>query len=93
MNLKYMKVSLFEISYKKKELLHDILIYWDAPVIFLDVQNPRFHKHIQNIQEHKKLNLAIIKAVIIWPNWKQRGVSIATRCLQKFSNIFKQTNH
>ncbi len=31
MNLKYMKVSLFEISYKKK-LFHDILIYWDAPV-------------------------------------------------------------
>ncbi len=26
-----MKVSLFEISYKKK-LFHDILIYWDAPV-------------------------------------------------------------
>ncbi len=37
MNLKYMKVSLIEISYKKKynklqELFHDILIYWDAPV-------------------------------------------------------------
>ncbi len=33
MNLKYMKVSLFEITYKKKnELFHDILIYWDAPV-------------------------------------------------------------
>ncbi len=32
MNLKYMKVSLFEISYKKNELFHDILIYWDAPV-------------------------------------------------------------
>ncbi len=32
MNLKYMKVSLFEISYKKK-LFHDILIYWDAPVV------------------------------------------------------------
>ncbi len=31
MNLKYMKVSLFEISYKKK-LFHNILIYWDAPV-------------------------------------------------------------
>ncbi len=29
MNLKYMKVSLFEITYKK--LFHDILI-WDAPV-------------------------------------------------------------
>ncbi len=28
-----MKVSLIEISYKKKnELFHDILIYWDAPV-------------------------------------------------------------
>ncbi len=26
MNLKYMKVSLFEISYKKNELFHDILI-------------------------------------------------------------------
>ncbi len=33
MNLKYMKVSLFEISYKKKKKnFHDILIYWDAPV-------------------------------------------------------------
>ncbi len=37
MNLKYMKVSLFEISYKKKKkkkkrTFHDILIYWDAPV-------------------------------------------------------------
>ncbi len=31
-DLKYMKVSLFEISYKKKLLFHDILIYWDAPV-------------------------------------------------------------
>ncbi len=36
MNLKYMKVSLFEITYKKKkELFHDILIHWDAPVIHL----------------------------------------------------------
>ncbi len=35
MNLKYMKVSLFEISYKKKnELFHDILIHWDAPVVW-----------------------------------------------------------
>ncbi len=32
MNLKYMKVSLFEITYKKKGLFHDILIYWDEPV-------------------------------------------------------------
>ncbi len=34
MNQKYMKVSLFEITYKNKknELFHDILIYWDAPV-------------------------------------------------------------
>ncbi len=33
MNLKYMKVSLFEISYtRKNELFHDILIHWDAPV-------------------------------------------------------------
>ncbi len=32
MNLKYMKVSLFEISYKKKITFHNILIYWDAPV-------------------------------------------------------------
>ncbi len=32
MNLEYMKVSLFEISYKKKELFHDILFFWDAPV-------------------------------------------------------------
>ncbi len=31
MNLKYMKVSLFEISYKKN-FFRDILIYWDAPV-------------------------------------------------------------
>ncbi len=29
MNLKYMKVSLFEITYKKKM---NFLIYWDAPV-------------------------------------------------------------
>ncbi len=28
----YMKVSLFEISKRKNELFHDILIYWDAPV-------------------------------------------------------------
>ncbi len=35
MNLKYMKVSLFEISYKKKMNFHDILIYWDAPVFLL----------------------------------------------------------
>ncbi len=27
-----MKVSLFEISYKKIEPFHDILIFWDAPV-------------------------------------------------------------
>ncbi len=33
MNLKYLKVSLFEITYKKNELFHDILIYWDAPVL------------------------------------------------------------
>ncbi len=32
MNLKYMEVSLFEITYKKKLLFHDILIYWDALV-------------------------------------------------------------
>ncbi len=32
MNLEYMKVSLFEISYKKNELFHDILIFLDAPV-------------------------------------------------------------
>ncbi len=35
MNLKYMKVSLFEITYKKKLTFHDILIYWDAPVYIL----------------------------------------------------------
>ncbi len=33
MNLKYMKVSLFEISYKKKWTFSDILIYWDAPQV------------------------------------------------------------
>ncbi len=34
MNLEYMKVSLFEISYqKKKKSFHDIQIFWDAPVI------------------------------------------------------------
>ncbi len=38
MNLKYMKVSLFEISYKKK-YFHDILIYWDAPVYAYTMQN------------------------------------------------------
>ncbi len=27
LNLKYLKVSLFEITYKKNELFHDILIY------------------------------------------------------------------
>ncbi len=32
MNLKYMKVSLFEITYKKKITFHNILIYWDTPV-------------------------------------------------------------
>ncbi len=32
MNLKYMKVSLFEISYKKKWTFHHILIFWDVPV-------------------------------------------------------------
>ncbi len=32
MNLKYMKVSLFEITYKKKLTFYNILIYWDAPV-------------------------------------------------------------
>ncbi len=34
MNLKYMKVSLFEISYKKKsELFHNILFFFlDVPV-------------------------------------------------------------
>ncbi len=34
MNLKYMKVSLFEMLQEKNELFHDILIYWDAPVCF-----------------------------------------------------------
>ncbi len=33
MNLKYMKVSLFEISYKKK-LFHHIHIFWDAHVLY-----------------------------------------------------------
>ncbi len=43
MNLKYMKVSLFEISYKKKnELFHDILIYWDAPVYAINILIERF---------------------------------------------------
>ncbi len=32
MNLKYMNVSLFEISYKKNEHYLKILIVWDAPV-------------------------------------------------------------
>ncbi len=31
MNLKYMKVSLFE-KLQEKMNFHDILIYWDAPV-------------------------------------------------------------
>ncbi len=31
MNLKYMKVSHFEML-QKKDIFHDILIYWDAPV-------------------------------------------------------------
>ncbi len=43
MNLKYMKVSLFEITYKEKnELFHDILINWDAPVVV-------YYKHILRI--------------------------------------------
>ncbi len=33
MNLKYMKVSIFEITFKKKIIFYDILIYWDAPVV------------------------------------------------------------
>ncbi len=34
MNLKYMKVSLFEISYKKKiNQFHDILIFLDVHVM------------------------------------------------------------
>ncbi len=37
MNLEYMKVSLFEISEKTKELFHDIQIFWDAPVIPMHV--------------------------------------------------------
>ncbi len=33
MNLKYMKISLFEISLQEKmNFFHNILIYWDAPV-------------------------------------------------------------
>ncbi len=36
MNLEYMKVSLFEISYKKNLLFHDIQIVWDAPVLRLE---------------------------------------------------------
>ncbi len=35
MNLKYIKVLLFEKSYKKKELLHHILIFLDVPVYSL----------------------------------------------------------
>ncbi len=34
MNLEYMKVSLFEISYEKKKLFHEIQIFWDAPVLY-----------------------------------------------------------
>ncbi len=34
MNLEYMKVSLFEISYNKKKNFHDIQIFWDAPVLY-----------------------------------------------------------
>ncbi len=41
MNLKYMKVSLFEITYKKDFLLfHNILIYWDAPVNLMTLLTP-----------------------------------------------------
>ncbi len=46
MNLKYMKVSLFEISYKKNELFHVILIYWDAPVYVMNYRKSIPH-HIQ----------------------------------------------
>ncbi len=35
MNLEYMNVSLFEISYKKKELFKDIYFFLDAPVCIL----------------------------------------------------------
>ncbi len=34
MNLEYMKVSLFEISYEKKNFFHEIQIFWDAPVLY-----------------------------------------------------------
>ncbi len=37
-NLKYMKVSLFEISYKKK-LLHDIILFLYAPVYNIVLTN------------------------------------------------------
>ncbi len=35
MNLKYMKVSLFEISYKKKMNFNNIQIFWDVPVQYI----------------------------------------------------------
>ncbi len=54
MNLKYMKVSLFEITYKKKWTFHDILIYWDAPVFgrdaTIEICNLRVPKN-RNIQK------------------------------------------
>ncbi len=46
MNLEYMKVSLFEISYKKKELFHYILFFLDAPVcvyIYIYIYNLTFY--------------------------------------------------
>ncbi len=46
MNLKYMKVSLFEITYKKKWIFHDILIYWDAPALL------QHHCHDQSDGAH-----------------------------------------
>ncbi len=41
MNLEYMKVSLFEISVKKKKknFFHDILIFWDASVDYSEKSN------------------------------------------------------
>ncbi len=33
LNLFNTRVSQFELNYWKNELFHDILIYWDAPVV------------------------------------------------------------
>ncbi len=48
MNLKYIKVSLFEISYKKKKFTK-IHIYWDAPVYEKEC-SMQLNKHLSSLE-------------------------------------------